>query len=97
MSKLAAFAVVALTAVSVFAHAGHVHNYLGTVKVVDASHLEIVTTDSKTVDVAINESTKFLRYNGEPARKADLKPGVRVSLYVSEDGKTATKILLPPR
>src|SRR5206468_2512165 len=49
-----------------FAHEGHEHKLMGTIKAVDATHLVLVTTDAKThqektVNVAFNAKTKFRR------------------------------------
>ncbi len=98
MRRLAELIAVAMVAGSVFAHAGHVHNYLGTVKAIDAGHLKIRTAapDSTEKEFILTGYTRYTR-NGDPVSKGELKEGLRVSVYVGEDGKTVTRVLLPPK
>jgi hypothetical protein len=83
----------AFVAASAFAHEGHVHNFLGTVKAVDGEHLVITMEDAKQVEFVLNDATTYSR-NGKSARKADLVRGLRVAVHVADDGKTATSIKL---
>jgi hypothetical protein len=96
MRRIAIFTLLALAATSLLAHGGHVHNFLGTVKSVDAAHLSITTQESKQVEFLLTDSTRYTR-NGDPAQKGDLRPGLRVSVHVAEDGKTATSVMLPAK
>jgi hypothetical protein len=86
---------VALTfiAAAAFAHAGHVHTFLGTVKTVSADQLTIRTRDGKDASFTLNEKTAYLR-EGAAATRADLVNGLRVAVTVADDGKTATSIKL---
>lgn len=61
---------------------GHV---MGTVSAVDATHIEVKTKDGKTVSVTLTDKTKYKR--GETAAaNGDVKPGMRVSVHLAEDG-----------
>ncbi len=56
------------------AHPGHEHKALGTVAVVDRSHIEIKTKDGKTVSVQLDAETKYM--SGKTAAAvADVKVG----------------------
>ncbi len=71
-----------------FAHEGH-HHVLGTVKAVDAAHLEVRTKDGKTVTVPLNDATKY--YQGSKGRSGaaatDIKAGMRVVVDLGKDGR----------
>ena len=82
-----------LAAVLLFAHAGHVHNFLGTVKTADAQHLVITTEHGKQAEFKLTTNTRYMR-NGAKAKNADLVRGLRVSVYVEDDGKTAKMVSL---
>ena len=84
---------VAAIATAALAHAGHIHNYLGTVKSADASHLVITTTESKVASFTLTPQTTYSR-EGKPAGRSDLRSGVRVAVHVAEDGKTVTSVKL---
>jgi hypothetical protein len=92
MRKITTIALlVAAIATAALAHAGHIHNYLGTVKSVDDSRLVITTTESKDVSFVLTPATTYSR-EGKSASKSDLRSGVRVAVRVAEDGKTVTSI-----
>jgi hypothetical protein len=81
-----------------FAHEGHEHKLMGTIKAVDATHLVLVTTDTKThqektVNVAFNAKTKFRRGDDTLDRGA-LKPGERavVSVGNGKEPLSATEV-----
>lgn len=78
-------------AAAALAHAGHIHNYLGTVKSADESHLVIRTTESNDASFRLTPRTSY-SCDGKPARRSDLRSGVRVAVRVAEDGKTVTSI-----
>jgi hypothetical protein len=82
---------VAAIATTALAHNGHIHNFLGTVKSVDESHLVITTTESKDAAFVLTPKTMYSR-DGKPASRTDLRSGVRVAVHVDEDGKTVTSI-----
>lgn len=78
-------------AATAFAHAGHVHNFLGTVKDVRGNDLTIVSTASKEVHFVLTTTTAYRR--GEQIASAtDLVSGTRVAVHVADDGHTATLI-----
>jgi hypothetical protein len=98
MRKIAlAASLVALAAfaVRVGAHPGHEHKAVGTLAVVDASHVEVKTQDGKTISVELNAETKYAKGKAA-ASAADLKVSQRVAVsYVEKDGKNvATQVLL---
>lgn len=78
----------ALTATA-FAHGGHKHQFLGTVKALQENHLVVTTTDKTDVTFTLTANTRLSK-GTDAATKADLKEGVRVSIAVENDGKTAT-------
>lgn len=91
---LSAAAIVALPG-RILAHEGHVHKVMGTVAVVDATHIEIDTRDGKKESHPLTKETKYLKGKA-PATAADVKVGTRVVLSVVEkDGKkSVTEVLL---
>jgi hypothetical protein len=93
MRRIAMFTLAALIATGALAHKGHVHNFLGTVKAVDTGHLLITTEEGKRVELLLTNKTRYTR-NGDPAPRGDLKPGIRVSVHVEDDGKTAKSVML---
>lgn len=80
-----------IVSATAFAHGGHKHSYLGTVKALHENHLVVATTADAEVTFTLTEKTKYSK-GTSPASKADLKEGVRVSVYVENDGKTATTV-----
>jgi hypothetical protein len=91
-AALAALAI--LSSAPAFAHEGHVHRLMGTIKSLDGSHLVVATTDAKThqekdVDVAIDTKTKFRR-GSNATTKEQLKTGERVVVNVGS-GKEPLK------
>lgn len=96
MTKRFAFLVVmTLVASMLLAHgAGH-KKLLGTVKSLEKDHLVVVTKDKKEVTVHLTRKTKLTR-GASSAKRADLKPGTRVSIEMESDGKTAVAITLSP-
>ena len=77
------------------AHEDHEHKVMGTVTAVDASHVEIETTDGEQTSVQLNEETEYHR-GRSPAVAADIKVGDRIALTaVEKDGKpTASEVRL---
>ncbi len=77
-----------------WAHPGHEHKALGTVAVVDRSHIEIKTKDGKTVSLQLDAETKYM--NGKTAAAvADVKVGQRVAVtYVEKNEKDVAKEVL---
>ena len=92
-TKLAVLALLLLVAATAFAHAGHVHTYMGTVSMVhDDGSFMMKTTDGKDVAVATNASTAYLHADGTAAARADLATGMRVVVKLALDGKTAASV-----
>ena len=80
------------------AHEGHAHKVMGTVIQVHAeavSHVELKTTDGKTVVLTCDEQTKYLKGKAAAALK-DVQVGSRIVATVAEEGKTtrATEITI---
>jgi len=63
---------------AVLAHGGFTH-VMGTVKAMDATHVEVQTKDGKTVSVKLSDATKFTK-DGAAAAAADMQVGQRVSV-----------------
>ncbi len=94
MPKAAILAIsLIIISMSAFAHGGHVHSFLGTVKAVTADELTIVTRDGKDAKFVLTDKTEYLR-DGATAAKQDLVAGLRVAVHVGDDGRTATSIKL---
>lgn len=92
LHRLIITSIVALAvAATALAHGGHKHQFLGTVKALQENHLAVTTSDGKDVTFTLTEKTKYTK-GTSPAAKADLREGVRVSVYVENDGKTATTV-----
>lgn len=85
------FIIVALTLAFVLtsrvamAHADSQH-VLGTVTVIDATHLEVKTPKGKTVDVQLNKHTRF-REKGNPKGANMPTVGDRVVIEATKDNK----------
>lgn len=73
-----------LAAATAFAHHTDDSPILGTVKALQANRLVVTTSENTEVTFTLTEKTKYA--------KADLAPGVRVSVSVDHDGKTATAV-----
>ena len=81
-----------------FAHEGHEHKVMGTVIQVHTdkvSHIEVKTTDGKTVVLTCDEQTKFLKGKAAASLK-DVQVGSRLVATVTEAGKTmkASEVVL---
>jgi hypothetical protein len=66
------------------AHEGHTHKVMGTVSSVQGDHLEVKTTDGKTVMVVIDAKTTITR-GKTTLDAAALKAGERVSIDAVEE------------
>ena len=77
------------------AHEGHKH-VMGTVTAVDATHVEVKTTDGKSSSVPLAPGTKY--YKGSkgriPGASSALKVGTRVMIDLAKDG-SASEVRLP--
>jgi hypothetical protein len=72
--------------VHVVAHEGHTHKILGTIVSLQGDHLDVKTTEGKTVTVTLDSKTSILRGTAKQDRAA-LKPGERVSVEATEQKK----------
>jgi tryptophanyl-tRNA synthetase len=91
--QFALLAVFTLLATSGFAHAGHVHTYMGTVtKLHGDNAFMIKTTDGKDLTVNTSPTTKFLHSDNHAANRSELAVGNRVVVKMNRDGKTAASV-----
>ena len=74
-----------------FAHGGKSHRLLGTVKELHENHLVVTTADDREATVQLTQSTHYEK-DKKAATRSALVAGVRVSIELSEDDKTAVKI-----
>src|SRR5207302_2950773 len=76
-----------------FAHAGHVHTYMGTVMMLhNRTEFTIKTTDGKDVTVATTPKTAWLHSDGHAAKQSELAAGSQVVVKMNIDGKTAASV-----
>jgi hypothetical protein len=81
---VAALAGALLVPIAVRAHGGHTHKVMGTVASVQGTHVEVKTTDGKTVMVMLDAKTAITR-GKDKLDAAALKVGERVSIdYMQE-------------
>jgi len=82
-----------LAAGSAFAHAGHIHTYMGTVSMLHGeSGFMIKTTDGKEIMIGTASTTTYTDAGGHAAKPADVAVGSRVVVKMALDGKTATSV-----
>ena len=81
----------ASTAGTAFAHGGKSHQLLGTVKTLHENHLVVTATDGHEATVTLTDATLYEK-DKKPATRAALVAGVRVSIQLTEDDKTAVKV-----
>jgi hypothetical protein len=62
---------------------------MGTVKSISAAKITVETADKKTVDVAVTDTTKFVK-SGQPATLLDLTVGARVVIHA---GRSDNKLM----
>jgi hypothetical protein len=68
------------------AHEGHLHKALGTVARVDGQHVDVRTTDGKSITVMLDKATTVTR-GKDKLDAAAVKVGERVSVdYMEEKG-----------
>jgi hypothetical protein len=94
MRKTLALSIVLLLAATMlFAHAGEVHTYMGTIAAL-RGHGAFVLKTTAGADVAVQTaaSTTFTHEDGRAATAADLAAGMRVVVKISKDGKTAISV-----
>ena len=68
------------------AHGGHLHKALGTIAGVQGAHVEIKTTDGKTITVMLDKKTTVTRGKDKLDATA-LKVGERISVDYMEENK----------
>jgi len=90
MKKLLGLALL-LFAATAFAHAGHQHHFLGTVKSLQSTQLVITTTAGQDAAFTLTDTTSVTR-DGAPVARTELTSGRRVAVYVADDGKTAVSV-----
>ena len=74
-----------------WAHDGHEHKkVMGTVTAIDGQHLDVKTTDGKTVSVMLNDKTTYMHGKMKMADGKMLKAGDRVVIEVEGEGKMMT-------
>jgi hypothetical protein len=69
-----------------WAHEGHTHKVMGTVVSLQGDHLDVKTSDGKTVTLTLDTKTTVTRGTAKLDRTA-LKPGERVSIDATEQKK----------
>lgn len=92
LAVIAAILVVG-TATMVRAHEGHEHKIMGTVTMVHENHLELKSTEGKSVAVTVTDKTKILR-GTEAAALGSLTVGERVVVTAVETKSKDAKPLM---
>lgn len=86
-------ALLLLAATPLFAHAGHVHTYMGTVTMLHGEHAFMMnTTNEKELTIETSPKTMWLLADGHAAKSTDLKVGDRVVVKMMIDDKTAAEV-----
>jgi hypothetical protein len=88
-----------LAVTNAFAHAGHVHTYMGTVTMLHSdTQFMLKTSGGKDVTIDTTPKTSWLDAKGQAAKKSELKVGSRVVVKMNTDGRTATTVTMasPP-
>lgn len=75
-----------LTSVTLFAHQGHDHRILGTVKMLEENRLVVETRDGSEKTVTLTSESKLTR-DGEPVERNELRAGLRVSIDVDNQDR----------
>lgn len=82
----AALAAIALAVPSLgLAHEGHLHKVMGTVTDIDYPHLEITTTDKKSVTIMLDADTVITKGKAR-IKDVDINVGDRISADYTEKG-----------
>jgi hypothetical protein len=94
MKKLVAVSLfLLLTVTSAFAHAGHIHTYMGSVTMLHGDNAFVMkTTEGKELTIQTTAKTKWLRSDNHPASRSELAVAQRVVVKMMEDGKTADTV-----
>jgi hypothetical protein len=94
MKKLLSLSLL-LIAATAFAHAGHIHTYMGSVTTLHGTAFMMKTTEGQTVTVQTTDKTTFTHENDHPAKLSDIAVGTRVVVKMNIDGKTAASVKVP--
>jgi hypothetical protein len=101
MKKLVAVTLFLLLAVtSAFAHAGHIHTYMGSVTMLHGDNAFMMkTTDGKDLTIQTSPKTAWLHSDSHAAKSSELAVGQRVVVKMMIDGKTAASVTMsaPPK
>lgn len=93
MRKLIALIFFLTTVTSSFAHAGHIHTYMGTVTMLHGEHSFMMkTTDGKDLTIETSAKTKWKHADGHVAKSTELKVDDRVVVKMMMDDKTAAEV-----
>lgn len=86
------FTILLLVPSMVQAHGGRHHKTLmGTVRAIDASHIDLTTREGKRVSVPLVKGTMFMR-GDKMAGAGQVKRGTRVVIELGEDDKSAGRV-----
>lgn len=88
---LSFFLITAFLTGAAFAHGGKSHKLLGTVKMLHENHLVVQTPDGRETTVTLTEKTQYEK-DKKAATRSALTAGVRVSIDLTEDDKSAVKV-----
>jgi hypothetical protein len=77
---------------SVFAHAGHIHTYMGSVTMLHGESFMMKTTDGKDLTIQTSPETKWRSADDHAAKSSELAVGQRVVVKMMLDGKTADTV-----
>jgi hypothetical protein len=101
MKKLAAISLsLILATAGAFAHAGHIHIYMGSVTMLHGDGAFMMkTTDGKDLTIQTSAKTTWLHADNHAAKRTELAVGQRVVVKMMIDGKTAdsVKMSAPPK
>ena len=82
-----------ITVTSAFAHAGHIHTYMGNVTMLHGDNAFMIkTTDGKNITVHTSPKTQWLHSDDHVATRSELAVGQRVVVKMMVDGKTAASV-----
>jgi hypothetical protein len=84
-----------LAVTSAFAHAGHIHTYMGSVTMLHGDNAFMMkTTDGKDLTIETSPKTTWLHADNHAAKSTDLVVGQRVVVKMMIDGKTAASVTM---
>jgi hypothetical protein len=101
MKKLSAISLFLLLAsTAAFAHAGHIHTYMGSVTMLHGDGAFMMKTmDGKDLTIQTSGKTKWLHSDSHATKRSELAVGQRVVVKMMTDGKTADTVTMsaPPK